>query len=522
MTTHPLGRVARRLTVIGAVGAVGAGLLVVASAPPAAADSVSLTGVAANGMIGVTQSLVITAAVDGAPCGSVQPTPVTVTATNSGTQTLGQATFANCVGSAAQYTFQWSPQSTGVSYIAATIGTATSNAVRTSIAPVPTVTRITSANTAQIGVPTPVTASVTAINNAQFSPQGTIQFSVVGGGNIGGPIPLNNAIPSTVQIQWTPAVLGGQQLVATYTPANAGTPSANTTCGASCTSAPDSVQVTQTGVKMFLSDPPGFNVGETAVLTAVVSVVPPSGAVTFLINGSVIAAGVPVGSNGQAQARWVPPAPGQYTIQARWAGNGGLTASSQEIANVGTAPAQPDIITLGPVGQGAWSPAGVYTLANGTSVTFQASTASGSPVTLSEPGPCTLSGMTMTATQGSGQCRLTATSVGGRGYAKTSVVYTINLAPGTQTPVAPVRASGRVNRGSTVTLVPANQNRTNAGVQMSWRVTSGGRSCQLRFPANGAVRLHAARNGDCNVRAIAAAVPGQWNRMVLNRTYRVR
>lgn len=522
MTSIPLPRVGRRVTALGAVAALGAGLLVVVAAPPAAADSVSLTGVAANGQVGVTQSLVITAAVDGSPCGSVQPTPVTVVATNSGTQTLGQATFANCVGQAAQYTFQWSPQSVGVSYISATIGTATSNAVRTSITAVPTITRITSANTAQVGVPIPVTASVTAINNAQFSPQGTIQFSVVGGGNIGGPVQLNNAIPSTVQIQWTPAVLGGQQLVATYTPANAGTPGANTTCGSSCTSSPDWVQVTSTGVKMFLSDPPGFNVGETAVLTAVVSVVPPSGSVTFLINGSVIAAGVPVGSNGQAQARWVPPAAGQYTIQANWSGNNGLTASSQETATVGSAPAQPDVITLGPVGQGAWSPSGVYTMANGTSTTFQATSASGSPVTLSEPGPCTLSGMTLTATQGSGQCRLTATSIGGRGYAKNAVVYTVNLAPGTQAPVTAVRASGRVNRGSTITLVPANQNRTNAGQQMTWRVTSGSRFCKLRFPSNGAVRLHAARNGTCDVRAIAQAVPGQWNRMVLNRTYRVR
>lgn len=522
MTTHRIPRLARRVTALGATAALGAGLLVVASAPPAAADSVSLTGVQANGMVGVTQSLVVTAAVDGAPCGSVLPTPVTILATSSGTQTLGQATFANCVGQAAQYTFQWSPQGVGVSYITATIGTATSNAVRTAIAPVPTVTRITSANTAQIGVPTPVTASVTAINNAQFSPQGTIQFSVVGGGPIGGPIPLNNAIPSTVQIQWTPAVLGGQQLIATYTPANNGTPAQNTTCGSSCTSAPDSVQVTQTGVKMFLADPPGFTAGETAVLTAVVSVVPPSGSVTFLVNGSVIAAGVAVGSNGQAQARWVPPAPGQYTIQANWSGNGGLNASSQETVVVGNEPARPDVITLGPVGQGAWSPAGVYTLANGTSVTFVASTASGSPVTLTEPGPCALNGMTLTATQGSGQCRLTATSIGGSGYAKTAVVYTINLAPGTQTPVANIPASRRVNRNSTITLAPANQNRTNAGQQLTWRVTSGARSCQLRFPANGAVRLHAARNGDCNVRAIAQAVPGQWNRLVINRTYRVR
>ncbi len=299
-------------------------------------------------------------------------------------------------------------------------------------------------------------------------------------------------------------------------------PTANTTCGNSCVSAPDTTQVTSTGVKVYLANPPGFSVGETAVLTAVVSVVPPSGTVTFTINGSVIAANVPVGANGQAQARWVPPAPGQYTVNARWTGNGGVTGTAQDVLTVGTEPARSDVITLAPVGQGAWSPAGVYTMPNGTSLTFTATTASGSPVTLTEPGPCALSGMTLTATQGSGQCRLTATSIGGNGYAKTIVVYTVNLVPGTQTPVATIPSSRRVNRNSTLTLAPANRNRTNAGQAMTWRVTSGARSCQLTFPANGSVRLRAVRNGECNVRAVANAVPGQWNRMVVNRTYRVR
>ena len=38
----------------------------------------------------------------------------------------------------------------------------------------------------------------------------------------------------------------------------------------------------------------------------------------------------------------------------------------------------------------------------------------------------------------------------------------------------------------------------------------------------GSVRLRATRAGSCNVRAQAPAIAGQWNRMVVNRTYRAR
>ena len=36
------------------------------------------------------------------------------------------------------------------------------------------------------------------------------------------------------------------------------------------------------------------------------------------------------------------------------------------------------------------------------------------------------------------------------------------------------------------------------------------------------MNLRTVRTGDCNVRGIADAIPGQWNRMVVNFTYRVR
>lgn len=495
---------------------------VVAAAPASAATTITLAGVQTNGQVGVPQYLSITAAVDGGACGPVLPPAVTILGSTTGsTQTIGTATFAQCVGNAFQYTFQWVPTSAVPLYISANLSGTSSNAIRSAIAPVPTTTRITAANTVAVGQPTMITASVTANNGSQASPQGFVQFGVLGGGTIGSPVPLNNAVPSTAQIQWIPSVLGTVNLTATYTPATVNGV-INTTCGASCTSAPDQVQVTSTGVNVFIANPPGFSTGLPSTLTAVVSVVPPSGVVTFTINGAILATNVPVQSNGQAQATWTPPAPGNYTLAVRWVGNGGVTGTAQDNLAVGAAPAQSDVISLAPQGQGAWSPVGLYTLANGTTVTFVTSTASGSPVTLAESGPCNLSGATLVVDAGTGQCRLTASSRGGNGYGPATAIYTINLAPGTQTPLAAPRASGRVNRGSTVTLITGRNNQTNAGQDLNWRVTSGANRCRLVYPNNGSVRLRAVRNGNCNVRIVAPAVAGQWNRLVLNRTYRVR
>lgn len=517
-TTSFVRRSARRAAVLVTGAAVVMGGLALAAAPPAsAATTVSLTGVQANGQLGVPQNLVITAAISGAPCGSVAAPDATLFSTVSVTpQTIGTATFANCVGSTFQYTFQWIPATTGPQYITATVADGTSNAVRTQITAIATTTRITAASTAQLGVPTTVTASVTANNGSLASPQGSIQFSIVGGGNIGGPVQLNNAVPSTVQIQWTPTVLGSQSLIATYIPS-----SNNFTCGATCASAPDTIQVTSTGVKMYLANPPAFAVGIPSTITAVVSVVPPSGTVRFTVNGSTIGSSA-VQGNGQAPITWTPPAAGNFTIGAVWNGAGNLTSSAQEVVSVGATPNAPDQIRVVSSSGTVLTPGATYQLANGTVVTFTATAASGSPVTLTESGPCALTGNTFTANGGSGQCRVTASSNGGNGYGPTSGTVTIALVPGAQTTPQAPRASGRINRGTTVTLVTAANNVTNAGQRMSWRVTSGSRFCELRFPANGNIRLRAVRNGNCDVRATAPAVAGQWNRLVINRTYRVR
>ncbi len=507
----------RATAVASASALVVTGLALVGAPPASAATSTSLTGVQANGQIGVPQNLVITAAVDGGPCGSILAPAATVFAAGSGpAQRIGTATFARCVGATFQYTFQWLPSATGAFSVTAQVAGSTSNAVRSTIAPVATTTRITVANVVTLGQPTPVTASVTANNGSLASPQGSVQFSIVGGGNIGGPVPLDSALPPTVQIQWTPAVLGSQSLIATYIPS-----SGNFTCGASCVSAPDTTQVTDTGVKMFLANPPAFAVGIPSTITAVVSVVPPSGTVRFTVNGSSIGT-VPVRGDGQATITWTAAAPGPATLGAIWFGPGNQTATSQEAVVVNADPIGPDQIRIVTTNGTVVTPGATYQLPNGTVVTYTATTASGSIATFTETGPCTISGNTVTITQGNGQCRVTATSPGGNGLSASTGTVIANLVPGAQTPRGNVRASGRIDRGETVTIVSAANNVTNAGQRMSWRIVSGSRFCELRFPSSGNIRLRALRNGDCDVRGTAPAVEGQWNRLVINRTYRVR
>jgi hypothetical protein len=271
---------------------------------------------------------------------------------------------------------------------------------------------------------------------------------------------------------------------------------------------------------MYLANPPGYVAGSPSVLTAVVSVVPPSGTVTFTINGGVIAGNVPVQGNGQAQAMWTPPAPGTYTVGAKWVGNGGLTGTAQETANVGSTPAATDQILIITATGTTLTPGATYTGANGSSITFTSSTSSGAPVKFAVSGPCSITGTTFTVKQGNGQCRVTASSAGGNGYGPASATVTVNLVPGNQTAKLAAPSSGNINVGKTVTLEKPSQGKTNAGQPITWKVTKGTSICTLKFPSDGSVKLKVNKKGSCTVEAKAKAVSGQWKAYKTTRTYK--
>ena len=143
-------------------------------------------------------------------------------------------------------------------------------------------------------------------------------------------------------------------------------------------------------------------------------------------------------------------------------------------------------------------------------------------MTLSESGPCQVSGLTITIDTGSGQCNLVATSPGGNGYRGVQQGYTVSIIPGNQTAALAAPNSGNFSKGRTIRLQNPSQGQTNAGQNVTWRVTSGGNRCRIRYPSNGAVNLQLQRAGTCNVVARAPGVAGQWNQFRLERSYRAR
>jgi len=511
----------RRLTSLLAVPvAIAALALSVLAAPPAAAaTTVTMTGVQASGTVGVNQYLYITVYNSNTNCGT-QALPVQVWGNANNSQILlGQATYQSCSAGGFQYLFPWAPNQATVWYVWATASNGVqSSPQRSAINTGATNTTISAPNTAKLGQATTISATVAAANGATFSPQGTVTFSIVGGAAIGSAT-LNSAIPSTASIQWTPATLGAQSLIATYSPVNANSGTAASNCGSSCSSAPDVVSVTSSGVNVYLANPPSLAAGVPSTLTAVVSAVPPTGTITFTVNGAPISSGpVPVG--GTATTVWTPPAPGNYTIGANWNGTSGLTGTSQDTVTVGAAPTQVDQIVIVTSAGTTLVPGSTYQVPNGTTLTFTSSTASGSPLTYTETGPCSLTNGTFTVTQGNGQCRVTASSPGGNGYAPTTDTVTANLIPGTQTAKLAAPASGNVNVGKTLTLEKKSQGKTNAGQTISWKITKGTSHCKLSFPSNGSVKLKITAKGKCYVQAKAKAVSGQWN--AYSKTYKYK
>jgi hypothetical protein len=260
--------------------------------------------------------------------------------------------------------------------------------------------------------------------------------------------------------------------------------------------------------------------GQSVVLTATVFPAGTQGSVGFTINGNPISASISINAQGQAQFTWTPNVAGQVTLGANYTTNQGGSGSTSEVVNINAGPTQFDNITLVQPGLGPWAPNGTYTLGNGSNFTFQASSLSGAPVTLSETGPCAVTGLTISVPTGTGVCNLKASTNGGNGYGPITFGYTVNLIPGTQTATLSAPPSGSYPTRRALVLESPAQQDTNAGQNIQWRVAKGGRGvCQLRYPNSGAVTLRFVKRGSCTVVGQAPGVPGQWNPFRTARNY---
>lgn len=510
----------RALTASLATTALVAGSLAMGAAPAMAdGGSTSVLG-AYNGTIGVPQSLTIQVTNDAAAgigwC--AVPTMPTVTVFGNG-QALGTATFQSCAGNSVRtYTFNWVPASAMKwnLYAEDDAGALPFTSPTVSISQVQTKTSVSAPNTAKIGAQATISATVTP-TQGMYAPIGNVQFAV-NGQNVGSPVFLGGSSPATAQYQWTPMTGGTFTWTATYTPGPDRYGVVDAACGNTCVSQADYTVVSSQTVRVYLANPPQFYANTANTLTAVVSVIPPTGSVTFLVNGGTVATNVPVQANGLATTSWTPPAAGNYVVTANWIGNTGITGQAQETVAVAAASPAADSIVVVASGR-SWVP-GTYNAANGTNLAFAVTTASGAAATVAEAGPCQLAGNTLIVNQGNGQCRVTVSSPGAGSFSANSVQFTLNLVPGQQSATVAAPASGRVNKGKSLTLESAAQGDTNAGQNIVWKITKGkNKVCKLTFPSSGAVKLKIVGKGYCTVKGSAPGISGQWAAYSTTRTY---
>jgi hypothetical protein len=501
-----------RLTSTVGVVALTAGGLTLAVAPAASADSAGFTNYG-NGTVGVTQNIAFAPGGDPSSCGAYTLTVSYSSPTNQ-TFTVPGVVSGNNVLAA------WTPA------IAGTVSGLTMNSsggcspasatnVPFTISKVNTTTVVSSPNTTTVGQPMKVEVTIQSTSPSAYQPTGQITVVNANGAPVSSamglaPGPGNGQ--SYAYFWWTPPSAGTYFFRAQY--------SGDANANGSAMSPTDTTIATPSGNTISLNAPPTMTQGQSVTLTATVFPAGTQGSVGFTLNGNPISASIPLNSQGQAQFTWTPNVAGQVTLGANYTTNGGGSGSTSEVVTINAGPAQFDNITLVQPGWGPWSPNGTYTLGNGSNFTFQASSLSGAPVTLSETGPCTVSGLTINVPTGSGVCNLKASTNGGNGYGPITFGYTINLIPGTQTASVSAPASGAYPAGRVLVLESPTQQDTNAGQNIQWKVKKGGKGvCKVLYPSSGAVNLRIVKRGSCTVIGSAPGVPGQWNPFQTARTY---
>ena len=496
--------VAASALILGTVG--------LAAAPAHAAQNITLSGVT-NGPVGGVQSLSITDPIG--TCGSTLAPQMTISGSTDGGNSysiIGYANYTGCSGTTDQFTYQWIPSSTGSWLVQASDGTDTSNVAGATIGGTTTLTTIAAPNVATVGVATKVQVNVTSQGQAAYSPTGSVVVKD-GSGNTVATMGLTkaNAGSSYAYWWWTPPSQGTYAFTAYY---------GGDSVASASQSATDLVLASVSGNTISLLAPGTMTVGIPVTLTATLVPSNIQGSVGFTFNGKPISASIPI-VNGSASMQWTPTVAGAAVLGASYTTNGGASGSTTDKVTIVSGPAQQDVITLTQPGWGSWAPGGQYRLPNGTSTTMAASTLSGSPVTLSETGPCSVSGLTITVPVASGQCNIQASSPGGKGYAPVSYGYTVLPTLGNQTAILSAPLSGKLTKGRTYVIESPGQVDTNAGQNISWKITKGKNTvCKLGYPSDGSVTLKMLKKGVCNIRGTAPGVPNQWNPYVVTRSYR--
>lgn len=497
------------ITRAAAAGALILGTVGLAAAPAQAAGEMTLTGptVAAPGsQVSYTSS------------GNISAGTVVLTDQN-GTQ-LGDPAMFTGLGTSVSFTFTM-PNAPSPLVLSAInydtsgnpVGYSNSLTVNGSSS-VSTSTTIAAPNNAKVGTATKITVNVVSSSGSNYAPTGQVVVRDQNGNTVSTMgLTKNGYASSYAYWWWTPQAPGTYIFTAYYLGDSVARPS---------TSPSDAVNASGSGNTITLTAPGTMSVGVPVTLTATLVPNTIQGSVGFTFNGQPISGSVPI-VGGKASIQWTPTVPGNATLGANFMTNGGLSGSTTDPVVVVAAPVQPDRITLVQPGFGPWQPNATYPMMNGSSFAFQASTASGAGVTLTETGPCIVNGLTLTVPTGTGQCNLVASSPGGNGFGPVQYGYTVTLIPGNQTANVAAPQSGNYKAGRTLTLEGPGNDDTNAGQNINWTISKGKNTiCKLKFNGNGAVKLKLLKKGHCMVKAKAPGVAGQWNPYYLKRSYHAK
>jgi hypothetical protein len=486
------------LLVAAALSAVG----LVGVAVPASAQVFVTLSVNA-GTVGVTQKVSATVSTDaiGSPSG-------TVVFTANGTA-IGSEQVGGSLGSTAQ--LAWTPRNSGSVSVQAQFDPDTGDSAFDSktvqIARVNTATSISTPGTAATSSVIPLTATVRSTQGA-YIPTGSVTFFLSTGAAIGSSA-LDGNGRSSVNYT-TPATLGNVTVYAVYN----GDLNAN-----SSKSSNDTIKVSAAKSTVQLVVPQTNYVNTSVQLTAKITPTNATGTVDFSVNGQYLGTGKV--ANGVATLTWVPAALGSFVLTAKYSGGNGVNPGSASNTVKVIQQLKTDVITVDPAGSaGPWVPGTVTaTLTNGTSVTLNASSASGSNIALSVVGPCSFSANVLKVNGVGGPCTVTAKTNGGNGYAPVTQTYTVQTAAGKQTAKVPAPGSGVYGRGSRLKLSKTNA-KTNVGQPISWKVTSGRSHCKV-VVSGSYYKLKLVNRGTCKVKGSAPAISNQWSAYSTKRTYSV-
>ena len=405
---------ARRTAVAGcaalALGATSLGLAQVASAAPAKGFIA-----APNGMVGIQESILISAP-------NAKGQVVTIGLQNA----QGSQTLQTTIGQNGYGYLSWTPIYGGAWNINGLGVIASSGSTTVNVAAMPTYTVLLAQNTIEQGVSQNLLGAVVAAGGT-LAPTGNVYLATTTGNGITTQAlsGLYGGTTATTSLPWTPGNGGPAPIQATFQP--------NNTAFTASTSPISQPNVQSGAYVIAMRWPATLYVNQPTVLQAVVGPNIPDGSAAFSMDGKGISGSIPT-VNGVATLQWTPPASGVHNISVSFTSNksaAGIVSSgvSTQSVNIQAAKAQDNVI-VDPPGQPAWSIAAPIVMTAGGNVTLAGTSTSGSPVVFSEQGPCYINGNVLFAPS-AGQCQVSAYSPGNATLTPTTENYTItvNAAP---------------------------------------------------------------------------------------------